>query len=849
MIRAAFGVRLRVLLRFYAWRLRRHGLQELLAGGGLAAGVALVFGVLVANMSLTGSAAQLLHAIYGNARLELAARSADGFDERLAARAAVLPGVAHAAPILRSEVTLVGPKGRRLAHLIGITPDLATLGGRLTSNLGNQGVRLTSGVGLPSELAQAIGVRAGQRLTVLVSGSAHRVVVGTVAGSGTIGGLAQTSIAIAALPVVQQLAGEPGRVSQLIIEPRPGADAALRTRLQALAAGRLDVAPADQELRLLRELARPNDQSTGLFAAIGAMVGFLLALSAMLLTVPERRRFVAELRMQGFEPRQVLLVIGFEALALGLSASVAGLALGDLLARTMFGGAPAYIAFAFPIGSQTIISGSTVALGLGVGLLASLAASLVPALDLLPSRDVDAVFREAGEAGEGAGERPVLLLAAVGAGLLGAVGLAAIADPGLTVVGGGALALATVCLVPATFATVTDAVAGGSRRLRGSMLAVAALELKSTTIRSIAIAGVASVAVYGSVAMVGAHGDLVRGLDRAIADLNGTADIWVTTGGDDPATNSFDPGNAVSAIARAPGVSSVREYHAGLLDVGDRRVWIIAHPSADPVLLPADQVVKGDAARANALIRRGGWAAVSQGFARSRKLVLGGTLALPTPAGLSRLRVAALTTNRGWSPGAITLNAEDYRRDWRTSKPAGLEIRLAPGTSMVDGKRAVESALGARPGLRVETVREHDARYTRLARQGVRTLTQISTLLLLAAGLSVALALSGSIWQRRTRLAALKVQGFDRFQLWRSLLLESAVLVCAGSALGAAVGIYGHALASRWLERSTGFAAPFSISVPQVLVSAALVGSVALAVVALPGFAATRVPAAASFQD
>ena len=107
--------------------------------------------------------------------------------------------------------------------------------------------------------------------------------------------------------------------------------------------------------------AQPNDQSTALFAAISAMVGVLLALNAMLLTIPERRRFVAELSMQGFDPRQVLLILAFEALLLGTVASLLGLALGDVLSRTLFDQVPAYLAFAFPIGTQRIVTTSVVA--------------------------------------------------------------------------------------------------------------------------------------------------------------------------------------------------------------------------------------------------------------------------------------------------------------------------------------------------------------------------------------------------------------------------------------------------------------------------------------------------------
>ena len=153
----------------------------------------------------------------------------------------------------------------------------------------------------------------------------------------------------------------------------------------------------------MAEATQPNSQSTTLFSAISVMVGFLLALNAMLLTVPERRRFIADLRMQGFDSRQVLLLLGSQALALGLGASLVGFALGEVLSHTLLHQVPAYLTFAFPISGHLVVRASTVAFALGCGLLAALLASLPPVLDLRPGRPPDAIFREVGGGSHGSG--------------------------------------------------------------------------------------------------------------------------------------------------------------------------------------------------------------------------------------------------------------------------------------------------------------------------------------------------------------------------------------------------------------------------------------------------------------
>jgi putative ABC transport system permease protein len=164
-------------------------------------------------------------------------------------------------------------------------------------------------------------------------------------------------------------------------------------------------------------------------------------------------------------------------------------------------------------------------------------------------------------------------------------------------------------------------------------------------------------------------------------------------------------------------------------------------------------------------------------------------------------------------------------------------------------RRSVIAALRAYPGLQVRTASEREALSDSSAHEGLRTLQEISTLLEIAAALAVSCALSAAVWQRRRRLAALKMQGYDTWQLWRAVVLESAVTIGVGALVGTAIGVGGHALASRFLERTTGFPAPFSVAPLQVLLTLTLIGAIALAVIALPGMLAARVSPRAVLQE
>ncbi len=839
-----------MLAHLYRVRLRSHAVQELLAGSGIAVGVALVLGVLVANASLTGSAGELVHQLIGSARLQLAARSHDGFPQYLLRNRHQLAGVRATAPVLQENVAVVGPRGRESVQLLGVTPAVASLGSFGTRNLGlDSGFRFAGGLLLPASVAAAVGAHPNGRVTVLAFGAAHTITVGGVLKAAPFGALASSPVAVTPLAIAQSLTGMRGLVTQVLVEPRRGQEHLVASELRTLAAGHLNVLAANNDLRLLEQAVKPNDQSTELFAAISVMVGFLLALNAMLLTVPERRRFVANLRMQGYDWRQIIVLLAFQAIVLGVAASAVGVLLGAVLSHAFLHRIPTYLTTAFPIGDVTALHAGTVLLALGCGVLATMLASLSPALDLRPSRPTDAVLRDRSGGSEVIALGTAMKLATLAAALVALVTAMVLITPRLTIVGGMALALATLLLIPIVFAGVARTLQWGGERVRSSSLIVVVSELRAITTRSVALAGIAALAVYGSVAIGGARADLLRGLDRNFTEYLHTAQIWVTTGGNDLTTNAFNAEGATTAIARAPGVSSVRVYQGGFLDVGRRRMWIIARPTGDASPIPVSQLLQGDDALATRLLRAGGWATISDGFAEEHHLRVGRAFTLPTPAGPARFSVAAITTNLGWSPGAIIINTVDYSRYWETTQPSALEVNLRPGVGEATGRRAVARAIGKRPGLGIQTFRERHTQYANDSRQGLYALSEISTLLLIAAALAVASALSAAIWQRRARLASLKIQGYATAQLWRALLLESAVVLGIGCAVGAVAGVYGHALASRWLRIETDFPAPFQWGAGRVLLTLALLAAIALAVIAVPGLFAARAPARTSFQE
>jgi putative ABC transport system permease protein len=149
----------------------------------------------------------------------------------------------------------------------------------------------------------------------------------------------------------------------------------------------------------------------------------------------------------------------------------------------------------------------------------------------------------------------------------------------------------------------------------------------------------------------------------------------------------------------------------------------------------------------------------------------------------------------------------------------------------------------------VETASEREGRHQQTARQGLQRLTQIATLVLIAAAFAMAAAMGGMVWQRRRRLADLKLAGIDHRRLWYAMLVESGFLLAVGCLTGAVYGLFGQQLIDRWLRTMTGFPVAESLGLVVALVCLTIVTLVALAVAMLPGYLAARVPTDVAFQD
>lgn len=805
---------LRTLLLFYRRHLRLQPLRELMAVLGVAAGVALLFAVQVARHSVTGSFEEVSHGLAGKATLELTARGAEGFPERIAEEVQRVGGVKATAPILTQPIVALGPKGRRALTLVGATEQIAGLHGRLSTAFQHAGETSRRGfLLLTKPTAMAIGVQPGGKVTVLVGGRTEHVRLAAVLGADAIGAAAQSPIAAAPLAIVQAITALPDRVSRVLIEPSGDRQAAVRQTLARRYGAIADVRPVDTEAKLLGNVAASESQVTLLFSVISLVAGVILAYNALLLASDERRRFIVYLIETGTPDSMVLASLAFDAAVLGIAGCALGLLAGELISLLAYQSVPGYITAAFAVGPQHVVATQTVFVALAGGMLAAFAATALPAFAILRGSAVaqpEAVGRTLALARQlRTPERGVF---ACGIALVCVSVLAALLSPKDTVAALVGLAVGLVLCLPLTARHLLELAHSASRRSGDPAVRLSVAELRGSPTRPVALLATGTIAAFLMVVIGGSVADVQSAVRTGAADLLSGASLWIKPGGPENVytTQPFADAQVQRRLLHLGIVRAVLPWRDSFLDLPGRRVWVVGVPARQPAQIVPSQLVKGSLRLADQRLREGGWAAMSATIARARHLHLGQRFELPTPAGLASFRLAATTTNYGWLPGAVIMSADEHARLWRSENATELAVELDKGVALKRGRQLVEQALGPGSSLTVQTGAQRRAEISSVLASTLSRLNDTTIVVLLTTIASVVALMMAAVWQSRARFNSLISIGMGFGQLARLIFYENGSVLLGGCAIGIAAGLTGQFLIDGWLQQTTGSPVRFS---------------------------------------
>jgi putative ABC transport system permease protein len=638
-------------------------------------------------------------------------------------------------------------------------------------------------------------------------------------------------------PVAQELMlGEKDVFSSIDVKTAPGTtQAEVRDRIAA-ALG------ADYKVQTNAELLAATSQSfkSGLgffnnillgFAGVALFVGTFLILNTFSIIVAQRTRELALMRALGGSRGQTLGSVLVEAVAIGLIASVLGLAAGvgvGVLLAWVFGNVSGVALASIGVPATAVISAFV------VGLLVTVVAAVMPALRASRIPPIAALQEVATP------DRPLTKLTVSGA-LVGAAG-GTMLGLGLAGTGSGKttlwLILGGVLVTFIGVALLTPLLARPVVGLLGRLFSwsVPGKLGRLNSGRNPRRTAITAAALMVGLALITGVNVILASAKQSLsqqAEKDVTVDLIISGDGDQTGPATFDPAVMTSA-AKIPGVASVASEY-----------WEYAQVAGEPDGVTAAPDAAAWAAMFKLRTEQGTlqWtgknqAVVDSELAKRRNLAVGQTVDMQFTRGeVHHVTVVGIFKKSDVAGGMLV--SPDVITDFRVQQPAWGYVKVAPGASVDEVQRQVDTLLKDNPEVsvanRAQFVAAQSAQFDQL-------LTMIQVLLALAiliAVLGIINTLALSVLERTRELGLLRAIGMRRAQTMRMVTVEAVVISVFGALLGLAVGTGLGAAVVRALksEGFTQLAFPWS-QMATYLALAALIGVIAAV---LPSIRAARV--------
>lgn len=687
-------------------------------------------------------------------------------------------------------------------------------------------------VALDKSSADKAGYELGDAVRLSGEGPQERFRLVGIAKFGDSNSLGGAAVAIVAPAVAQRLLDLHDEFTTIQVAATPGTSAnELAAALRAtLPPGQVTVRTGEQQAQ--SDSADIKDQLGFLrtflfvFAGIALFVGAFLIYNTFSITVAQRVREFALLRMIGANRRQVLRAVIGEALLIGLVASVAGFLVG-------FGLAPALKALFKLFGAELPSSGivlesRTLIVSILIGTLVTLASAVGPALRTTRIPPI-AALQDAASLPRGRAARwrtPVaagVVLIGVAVLCLGLFGSASGGDAAALVGAGAAVIFIGVGLLAQhVVRPLALAVGKPLERLRGVSGRLARENAQRNPRRTAST----SAALMIGVTFVAFVTIFAAGLKASIADA---VDVGLK-GQLIAQTTNFQPvpvaaRDVLGAVDGVETVSGIRFTKAIVAGEGRPNV-----SGVDPATIGA--VFDVDWAEgSDATLRRLGPDEVllAKRWAEEHGVGVGDRLSVTTPTG-ARLEptVGGIYDDEANLLANLTFPNEVLARDFNVRSDAFLLAATTPGEDVgTIADRADRAMRAAFPSVEVQTEDEFVKDQEGQVNQLLAFIYVLLALILLISLFGVLNTLFLAIHERTRELGMLRAIGTSRKQVKAMVRYESVITAMIGAVLGVVLGAIFAVLVTIPLQ-SEGFT--ISIPVGQLailLVLAALFGVVA----------------------
>jgi putative ABC transport system permease protein len=735
--------------------------------------------------SITGSVNRLADGIAGIASLEVSGITDAGFPDAVTADVAAVPGVATAAPMIRTSApTSSGP-----VLLFGADERLAALGGALKDALKNGGAAQPANPGGPSGPANAVRVGPGVGHTKgqtfqLGSGS---VTVGEVLTGKRVADLNGGHYVLAPLALAQNVTGRQGQLDSILISTKPGADLAhVRAAVTAAVNGRAIVADPSMRATRAGDGVKLMNYMALMGAMVALMVGAFLIYTTMTMAITQRRPVISLLRAIGGRRATIVRDMLAEAAILGVMGGAIGSAAGILMGRIAIGRLPPAMTQGLEARIEYWLPGYAIPAAVVVTALASVVASAMAARQVYKVAPIEALAPVGVSAADRV-PRWLRIASGIGAVVVFAASIAAVVNQrgvvafvAMSAVFSAEIALGFALTVPIVKATAATA------RIFGSVGALAAATIERAPRRVWATVMTVLIAVVTTVAITGTNADMIssaRGIFSSVAEVP----VWVSANPPDSYPTDALPQGLSEKVAALPGVQRVVEGASGFAEVGGTRVMLdgFSAGTADPLYRAVDARVRDEVLAGRGVV-------LSQNLGKTLHVGAGDQLRMQTPHGVQQATVLAVVPYFSTVIGTVGMGLDQMRSWFDRPIATTLEIVAAPGADVhrlsADVRRVVPAPNYVYDG------RAKLAGLEAPMHQSMFIANAVWIIVVFVAAVALLNTLTLSVLERRREIGVLRAMGSSRRFTLRMVLAEATGIGVIGGVLGLVFG-----LTDQWL--------------------------------------------------
>jgi putative ABC transport system permease protein len=783
----------RVVLR----GLLAHKLRLALTALAIVLGVTFISGTLVLTDTLHNTFNTLFGHIYQNVDFEIrgkaafsdtsagASTSRKPIPQSIATTVRHIPGVQFADGTVGGYAQFVAPDGKAISNggapTLGLSYDVDAQLSALQLALGTAPTTPHEVV-MDAGTAQKYRFSVGDHVRVLLAGPPQTFTISGIVKFGTANNLAGATIAAFDLHTAQQLFGQVGYYQAIDVLTSPGADKA--TVHHAIAAALPKGVEVVTGQTVANEQSNDINQALGffstallVFAFISLFVGGFTIFNTFSITVGQRTRELALLRIVGASRRQVFRSVLAEALILGTVASLIGIGLGVLAAIGLEALFKA-LGITLPSGSL-IFEGRTVVVALLVGVGVTLVSAISPARRAVRIPPVAALADHQADEQESSRRRIIIgtVFAVIGVAFL----VFGLTKPAIALVGLGAVALfiGIGMLAPVVARPMASVIGRPLARLLGisgklgrqNSMRSPRRTAQTASALMVGLALVSTIAVFGA----SLSKSVTSSVDNAISAS------YIVTSSAQGGAGQFS-GSVADVAGTLPGVTAVSTVYQGTFSIRNSLSSLTAVSTKDLSSTVILRMQSGTGAPALAA----GQLLIDTNTATTKHLSVGSVV----PVKFAQTGATTLHVGGIFQPNALIgsyLVGDDYFLH-HFNNPLPVAVLLQTRTDGQVSTKVVQHGLRAYPNLKIQT----RAGFEKSQRAQVNQLLALVYALL---ALAVVIALIGivntlmlSVFERTHEIGLLRAVGMRRRQVRSMIRSESVILSVFGAIIGIVVG-------------------------------------------------------------